>query len=538
MPDDFKQRLAMGSQEMTAELELEGERIREEKQQSSVTENEEQFKGPRFYPPVYRRRYAAVCELVKKHQAKRVLDFGCAEAKLVKSLISQETLTHLEELVGVDIDRKLLEENKFRIQPLTSDYLRPRTHPFKVSLYQGSIAEADKRFIDFDVIACIELIEHLEPDILDSVPKVVFGQLSPKVVIVTTPNVEFNVLFPDLKGFRHYDHKFEWTRAEFQEWSNSLANKYHYTVTFDGIAPGPEGTEHLGCCSQVAVFERISSSVPTDESGIGQPYNLVAEVEHPFRKDTRTQEEKILLEVEYILWMLSSKEEESDNHFETDEELTSNDKDSVDGYDTDKLCTDFATSDEENKTCMYPLEQLLSFPSLLKLCSDVQKLRCVLKASAEFHLTDDGCGVVWRNPSSQQWSSDESDTAWDVFDEGQVTEESRGNDPAKEEPENWDEDENIPTSDGHSFCTANKKEVCWDSVNDCKFWNGKDWSELEESGAQDELEEEHSMNIHYRDNVTVQQESDGSLNNDSDNNDIDDLVWIIENTAITDTNPS
>jgi len=50
-------------------------------------------------------------------------------------------------------------------------------------------------------------------------PEAVFGQLSPKVVIVTTPNVEFNVLFPDLKGFRHYDHKFEWTRAEFEEWS-------------------------------------------------------------------------------------------------------------------------------------------------------------------------------------------------------------------------------------------------------------------------------------------------------------------------------
>ena len=57
--------------------------------------------------------------------------------------------------------------------------------------------------------------------------------------------------------------------------SNSLASKYHYTVKFDGIAPGPEGTEHLGCCSQMAVFERISSFVPTDESGIGQPYNLV-----------------------------------------------------------------------------------------------------------------------------------------------------------------------------------------------------------------------------------------------------------------------
>ena len=70
MPDELKQRLVMSSQEVTSELE--GEHIREEKQQSSVTENEEQFKGPRFYPPVYRRRYAAVCELVKKHQAKRV----------------------------------------------------------------------------------------------------------------------------------------------------------------------------------------------------------------------------------------------------------------------------------------------------------------------------------------------------------------------------------------------------------------------------------------------------------------------------------
>ena len=67
----------------------------------------------------------------------QVLDFGCAEAKLVKVLISQETLSHLDEVVGVDVDKELLEENKFRIRPLISDYLRPRTHPFKVSLYQG-----------------------------------------------------------------------------------------------------------------------------------------------------------------------------------------------------------------------------------------------------------------------------------------------------------------------------------------------------------------------------------------------------------------
>lgn len=68
------------------------------------------------------------------------------------------------------------------------------------------------------IVFFLTRIEHLVPDVLSLMPEAVFGQLSPKVVIVTTPNVEFNVLFPDLKGFRHYDHKFEWTRAEFEEW--------------------------------------------------------------------------------------------------------------------------------------------------------------------------------------------------------------------------------------------------------------------------------------------------------------------------------
>lgn len=61
-------------------------------------------------------------------------------------------------------------------------------------------------------------IEHLHPPVLEAMPDVVFGHLLPKVAVITTPNSEFNVLFPDLKGFRHYDHKFEWTRAQFEKW--------------------------------------------------------------------------------------------------------------------------------------------------------------------------------------------------------------------------------------------------------------------------------------------------------------------------------
>lgn len=61
-------------------------------------------------------------------------------------------------------------------------------------------------------------IEHLDPPVLDRVPESVFGVLRPKVVAMTTPNAEFNVLFPGFSGFRHADHRFEWTRKEFQLW--------------------------------------------------------------------------------------------------------------------------------------------------------------------------------------------------------------------------------------------------------------------------------------------------------------------------------
>ena len=53
---------------------------------------------------------------------------------------------------------------------------------------------------------------------LDAVPDAIFGFLRPKRVVMTTPNAEYNVLFPGFTGFRHHDHKFEWTRAQFQEW--------------------------------------------------------------------------------------------------------------------------------------------------------------------------------------------------------------------------------------------------------------------------------------------------------------------------------
>ena len=63
--------------------------------------------------------------------------------------------------------------------------------------------------------------------------------MKPKIVIITTPNREYNVLFENFEGpFRHWDHKFEWTRSEFQNWVQTcIIDKYpdYIVERFDGL---------------------------------------------------------------------------------------------------------------------------------------------------------------------------------------------------------------------------------------------------------------------------------------------------------------
>jgi protein phosphatase len=78
-------------------------------------------------------------------------------------------------------------------------------------------------------------------------------------VVVTTPNVEYNTLFPDGARLRHPDHRFEWTRAEFRAWAEAVATRHGYAVRFG--AAGPED-ERVGPLTQMAVFERRSPAAP------------------------------------------------------------------------------------------------------------------------------------------------------------------------------------------------------------------------------------------------------------------------------------
>jgi hypothetical protein len=135
-----------------------------------------------------------------------------------------------------------------------------------------------------DAVTLVEVIEHLQPHDLPAMEANVFGQCRPHHVVVTTPNYEFNVIFNDdpLDGlgghhhkrskalqadsetdqsmpetapvagdgsvppassarqrlpFRHYDHKFEWTRAEFREWCDSMVSRYTAAARPDPSPP-------------------------------------------------------------------------------------------------------------------------------------------------------------------------------------------------------------------------------------------------------------------------------------------------------------
>jgi 3' terminal RNA ribose 2'-O-methyltransferase Hen1 len=124
----------------------------------------------------------------------------------------------------------------------------------KVEVVQGSLLYRDERLKGWDAAALVEVIEHVEPERLRWLEHAVFEHARPATVVVTTPNQEYNARFPGLETghTRHPDHRFEWTRAEFQSWGAGVGESHRYQVRYLPI--GPEDSE-VGPPTQMAVFE-------------------------------------------------------------------------------------------------------------------------------------------------------------------------------------------------------------------------------------------------------------------------------------------
>lgn len=198
------------------------------------------------YSPLNQQRLELVTETLKTHQVKRVIDLGCGEGKLLRYLLKDSSF---QEIMGVDVSYQTLEKAKKRLK---LDNL-PFHQQNKIQLIQGSLIYRDRRFQGYDAGTVIEVIEHLEFNRLAAFERVLFEFARPKLVIITTPNIEYNVRYQSLFSgkLRHQDHRFEWTRQEFQDWANQIAAKFAYQVEFQGIG---EQDPEVGAPTQMGVF--------------------------------------------------------------------------------------------------------------------------------------------------------------------------------------------------------------------------------------------------------------------------------------------
>ncbi|MGW0663460.1 3' terminal RNA ribose 2'-O-methyltransferase Hen1 [Streptodolium elevatio] len=215
--------------------------------------------------PLSVHRRTAVLGALRAAGAARVLDLGCGDGKLLVELLRERQFT---EVVGVDVSVRAL---GIAARRLRLDRMGERQRA-RVRLMQGALTYTDARLGGFDAAVLSEVIEHVDEPRLPALEYTVFGSARPGVVVVTTPNVEYNVRYaPEEEGghglaagsLRHGDHRFEWDRARFREWARGVGERFGYGVEF---APVGDDDPDVGPPTQMAVFTEVE---PNRAAGAG-----------------------------------------------------------------------------------------------------------------------------------------------------------------------------------------------------------------------------------------------------------------------------
>ncbi|MFF9327285.1 3' terminal RNA ribose 2'-O-methyltransferase Hen1 [Streptomyces sp. NPDC014776] len=208
--------------------------------------------------PLAVQRREAITTVLRQTSAARVLDLGCGQGELVRELLRDARFT---EIVGVDVSMRALTVASRRLKLNRMGERQAE----RVTLLQGSLAYTDSRLKGYDAAVLSEVIEHLDLPRLPALEYAVFGAARPRTVVVTTPNVEYNVRWESLPAghVRHGDHRFEWTREEFRAWARAVAERHGYGVEFRPV--GPDDPE-VGPPTQMAVFEMSTALTKNDKA--------------------------------------------------------------------------------------------------------------------------------------------------------------------------------------------------------------------------------------------------------------------------------
>ena len=208
--------------------------------------------------PLAVRRREAILGALREAGASRVLDLGCGQGQLLGELLRDARFT---EIVGVDVSIRALNQAARRLR---LDRM-PERQSARLKLTQGSLAYTDSRLTGYDAAVLSEVIEHVDPPRLPALEYAVFGAARPRAVVVTTPNVEYNVRWESLPAgeVRHPDHRFEWTREEFRDWARGVAERHGYAVEFRPV--GPDDPE-VGPPTQLALFQQEAGDSSTTTS--------------------------------------------------------------------------------------------------------------------------------------------------------------------------------------------------------------------------------------------------------------------------------
>ena len=191
-------------------------------------------------------RLDQVAALLRDSGARTVLDLGCGSGALLQRLLESGCFEHV---AGLESSGVSLRNARDRLAPWLA------MSPPPVRLLRGSFQEANEACRGFDAAAMVEVIEHVEPRELSTVERAVFELYRPGIVLITTPNAEYNPLFDLAPGeFRDPDHRFEWNRDKFRQWVSGVASRNGYRVRMGGIG---ESDPELGTPTQSAWFERL-----------------------------------------------------------------------------------------------------------------------------------------------------------------------------------------------------------------------------------------------------------------------------------------